>query len=70
MPGAGSEASDEPPVAAADNRQQRVWNLLPPRERPAGMRADDVPVAAAYRAAVEAYYRSLLESSEPGGTPP
>ena len=68
MPGAGGRAATTEPtvVAAAGDRQQRVWNLLPARERPEGVRADDVPVAAAYREAVEAYYRALLESSEPG----
>jgi hypothetical protein len=52
------------------SRQDRVWNLLPERERPVGITAADVPVPASYRAAVDSYYQSLLEATQPEGSDP
>jgi hypothetical protein len=47
------------------SRQDRVWNLLPDRERPLGIAAADVPVPPSYREAVDAYFQSLLEATRP-----
>lgn len=59
-PEAATEITSEPagPVS-------RAWSLLPARVRPADARRGEPDVPAAYRQAVDLYYKSLLESVPP-----
>ena len=60
---AGPEAAGEPSAA------ERIWMLLPSRERPDMARQNADGPSAAYRSAIDAYYRLLLQSLTPPAAP-
>jgi len=60
---AGPEAAGEPSAA------ERIWMLLPSRERPDMARQNADGPSAAYRVAIDAYYRLLLQSLTPPAAP-
>jgi hypothetical protein len=70
--GDAARAGGDARVAAAEpSPRERVWMLLPARERPdrGGQAHDADATAAAYRPAIDAYYRLLFQSFSPALPP-